>query len=49
MGWLIDPDEQTVFVYKPKQEVEIFDNASQQLLLPTFTAGLELSVGEIFD
>jgi Uma2 family endonuclease len=49
MGWLIDPDEQTVFVYQPKQEVEIFDEASQQLLMPAFTAGLQLSVGEIFD
>lgn len=48
MGWLIDPDEQTVFVYQPKQEVEIFDRAEQQLLLPTFTAGLQLSVGELF-
>ncbi|AFY91335.1 Uma2 family endonuclease [Chamaesiphon minutus] len=49
MGWLIDPDEQTVFVYQPKQEVEIFDNTNQQLLLPTFTAGLQLSISEIFD
>jgi Uma2 family endonuclease len=49
MGWLIDPDEQTVFVYQPKQEVEIFDNASQQLLMPTFAAGLQLSVAEVFD
>jgi Uma2 family endonuclease len=49
MGWLIDPDEQTVFVYQPKQEVEIFDNATQQLPMPKFTADLELSVGEIFD
>jgi Uma2 family endonuclease len=48
MGWLIDPDEQTVFVYQPKQEVEIFDNANQQLLMPAFTAGLQLSVGELF-
>jgi Uma2 family endonuclease len=49
MGWLIDPDEQTVFVYQPKQEVEIFDHANQQLLMPVFTQGLQLSVGEIFD
>jgi Uma2 family endonuclease len=48
MGWLIDPDEQTVFVYQPKQEVEIFDKAEQQLPLPKFTARLQLSVGELF-
>ncbi len=49
MGWLIDPDEQTVFVYQPKKEVEIFDEANQQLLMPTFVEGLELRVGELFD
>jgi Uma2 family endonuclease len=25
MGWLIDPDEQTIFVYQPKQQPEVFD------------------------
>ncbi|MEL7316146.1 MAG: Uma2 family endonuclease, partial [Cyanobacteria bacterium J06559_3] len=25
MGWLIDPDERTLFVYRPKQEIEVFD------------------------
>jgi Uma2 family endonuclease len=25
MGWLIDPDEQTVFVYLPKQRIQVFD------------------------
>ncbi len=49
MGWLIDPDEQTVFVYQPSKEVEIFDEAHQQLLMPNFAAGLELRVGELFD
>lgn len=49
MGWLIDPDEQTVFVYQPRKEVEIFDEGNQQLLMPTFAAGFKLSVGELFD
>jgi Uma2 family endonuclease len=49
MGWLIDPEEQTVFIYQPKQEVEIFDKASQRLLMPTFAAELQLSVGEVFN
>lgn len=48
MGWLIDPDEQTVFVYQPKQEVEIFDKVEQQLPMPKFTARVQLSVGELF-
>ncbi len=48
MGWLIDPEEKTVFVYQPKQEVEIFDELDRQLLMPRFTEGLQLSVGELF-
>ena len=27
MGWLIDPDKQTVFVYLPKQQPEVFDGS----------------------
>ena len=27
MGWLIDPDKQTVFVYLPKQQLEVFDGS----------------------
>ncbi len=49
MGWLIDPDEQTVFVYQPKQEVEIFDDPGQQLLLPAFAEGIQITVGVLFD
>ncbi len=49
MGWLIDPDEQTVFVYQPGKEIEIFDEANQQLLMPGFAEGLQLRVGDLFD
>ena len=49
MGWLIDPEEQTVFVYLPKQEPQIFDESEQQLPVPAFAAELQLSVGELFD
>jgi len=31
MAWLIDPDEQTVFVYSPKQQTEVFDKSEEQL------------------
>jgi Uma2 family endonuclease len=48
MGWLIDPEEETVFVYQPKKEVEIFDEANERLLVPIFTKELELSLGEVF-
>ncbi len=48
MGWLIDPDEQTVFVFQPSQEPEVFDDADAGLLLPDFTGEFSLTVGELF-
>ena len=48
MGWLIDPDEQTVFVYRSNQSVEIFDEPDQLLPMPEFAQGLALTIGELF-
>ncbi|BAZ02172.1 hypothetical protein NIES37_61830 [Tolypothrix tenuis PCC 7101] len=48
MGWLIDPDEQTVFVYRPKQETEVFDEPDAILPTPLFAGKLQLTVKELF-
>lgn len=48
VGWLIDPDEKTVFVYRPKQEIEIYDAANEVLLGPDFAGDLQLSVENMF-
>jgi Uma2 family endonuclease len=48
MGWLIDPDEQTIFVYLPKQQPEAFDEPDQSLPVPSFANELSLTVGAIF-
>lgn len=48
MGWLIDPDEQTVFVYLPKQQLEVYDQPEQTLPVPSFAEGLNLNVGLVF-
>jgi len=48
MGWLIDPDEQSVFVYMPKQQPEVFEETEEQLLVPSFATELQLTVGELF-
>lgn len=48
MGWLIDPDEQTIFVYLPKQQPQVFDEPEQPLLVPPFAGALNLSVGTVF-
>ena len=48
MGWLIDPDEQTVFVYRPKQETEVFDEPDQILPVPSFATELHLTIKDLF-
>lgn len=48
MGWLIDPDEQTVFVYSPQQQPKVFDQPKQQLPVPSFASKLQLTVEELF-
>jgi Uma2 family endonuclease len=49
MGWLIDPSEATVFIYRPGAEVAIFDQAEAILPMPDFASSLPpLTVGELF-
>ncbi|MDJ1171873.1 Uma2 family endonuclease [Roseofilum sp. BLCC_M154] len=48
MGWLIDPDEKTVFVYRPKQETEVFDKPNSILPMPSFASELYLTVKDLF-
>jgi Uma2 family endonuclease len=48
MGWLIDPDERTVFVYLPKQQTLVFDLPEQQIPVPLFANELKLTVEEVF-
>lgn len=47
MGWLIDPEEKTVLVDRPKQEIEVCDRPAQ-LLLPDFASALTLTVQDLF-
>ncbi|WP_413198993.1 Uma2 family endonuclease [Nostoc piscinale] len=48
MGWLIDPDEQTVFVYQPKQETTVFDEPDALISVPSFMSELQLTVRDLF-
>jgi len=48
MAWLINPEEQTVFVYFPNQPPEVFDQAEEQLPVPSFAGELKLTVGDLF-
>ncbi len=47
-GWLIDPDERTVFVYRPKQQTEVFDEPDVLLHVPSFASELKLTVRDLF-
>ncbi|MBP0020183.1 MAG: Uma2 family endonuclease [Cyanobacteria bacterium SBLK] len=49
MGWLIDPEEETVLVYCSQQQVEFFDEPQQVLPVPTFAKDFKLTVGELFN
>ncbi len=48
MGWLIDPDDRTVFIYYPNGTMVIVDEPEMQLPMPEFAQSLELTVGEVF-
>jgi Uma2 family endonuclease len=48
MAWLINPEEQTVFVYFPNQPPEVFDQAEEQLPVPSFAGDLKLTLGDLF-
>jgi Uma2 family endonuclease len=48
IGWLIDSEEKTIFVYRPKQETEVFDDPEAVLPMPSFASELHLTVQDLF-
>jgi Uma2 family endonuclease len=48
MGWLIDPDDRTVFVYYPNGTLAIFDQPDDRLPVPDFAQNVQLRLGELF-
>ncbi len=48
MGWLIDPMEQTVLVYFPQQQTQVFDEPDDYLPVRSFVSELRLTVGDLF-
>jgi len=49
MGWLIDPEEQSVFVYHSDQPTDVFDQPEARLPVPEFAKDFTLTLGELFD
>jgi Uma2 family endonuclease len=49
MGWLIDPNEQTIFVFTPDQRSQVLDKPDEILPVPNFAIGLNLTIRNLFD
>ncbi len=49
MGWLIDPAEQSVFVYLPDQVATFYDEPEAQLPVPEFAKDFNLTVQDLFN
>jgi Uma2 family endonuclease len=48
MGWLIDPEDCTVFIYNPNGTMEIFDEPEARLPVPEFARAIALTIGDVF-
>ncbi len=49
LGWLIDPDDELIFVYRSDHTVFVFEHAGDRLPVPDFAAAtLQLTVGQVF-
>ncbi|USR91911.1 Uma2 family endonuclease [Phormidium yuhuli AB48] len=48
MGWLIDPDTQTIVVYPAQQQPQVFHNNEAMLPIPDPIPALNLSAADIF-
>lgn len=48
LGWLIDPQEQSVLVYFCGQQPSFFEAATDLLPVPDFAEAFKLSLGEVF-
>ena len=49
MGWLIDPEDRSVFIYQPKQEVKVWDEPKAVLPMPKFMGDTTYRVSDLFD
>ena len=48
LGWLIDPSEQSIFAYYPKQQPRFFEDSSDVLPVPDFAKSFQLTLGQLF-
>jgi Uma2 family endonuclease len=49
VGWLIDPEEQTILIYRPDRQVVIIDIPDEKLIVPDFASSIELTLAQVFN
>lgn len=49
MGWLIDPEEELVFVYFADRRIAVFETEGDRLPVPLFAEPLSLTVSQLFN
>jgi Uma2 family endonuclease len=49
MGWLIDPDEELIFVYRSDRTITVYEQPQDQLPVPDFASAIQLTVGQVFN
>jgi Uma2 family endonuclease len=48
MGWLIDPEEELVFVYLADRTISVFEAKSDLLPVPEFASAFQLTIDRLF-
>ena len=48
MAWLLDPEEEVIFIYRANQALQICDRVEQVLPVPNFASDLQLTVATVF-
>jgi Uma2 family endonuclease len=48
VAWLLDPDEELIFIYRANQALQINDHPEQVLPKPDFASELQLTVKTVF-
>ena len=49
MGWLIDPEEEIIFVYFSDRTIAIFESENALLPVPAFATNFQITLGQLFD
>jgi Uma2 family endonuclease len=48
VGWLIDPEEELVFVYQSDRTIAVFEEPNEVIPCPEFAAPWQLTIGQLF-